>query len=328
MSKVTAGKYKDEEAVIIENDKIKVILLPGWGSKLASIVYKPLGRELLWQNPGDVYRKTTYGDCYENGEMSGLDEMFPTISRCNYEGYPWTGAEMPDHGEVWSIPWDYEIENDVVKLWVYGVRFPYKLEKTIFIENDCVYLKYKATNLSGFNFDFIWAAHPLFNAFKGMEFIVPSEMNTVVNSVAGPRLKEYGSFYNFPVAELSDGMEFDLNLVPERNDYGYQKYYFSGKVTDGWCILFNPEASLNIGMRFPKEIVPYLGMWVNEGGYEGQYNIAPEPATGGMDRVDFAKMWGMNSVLYAHESIEWYLDIPIKKCKKARAVKENGEFIV
>ena len=80
MSRVTAGMFKDEEAVVIENDRIKVILLPGWGSKLASIVYKPLDRELLWQNPGEVYKKTKYGDCYENGEMSGFDEMFPTLN--------------------------------------------------------------------------------------------------------------------------------------------------------------------------------------------------------------------------------------------------------
>ena len=328
MSSVTIGKYKEENAIIIENDVIKTVVLPCWGSKLASIVYKPLDMELLWQNPGESYKKTNYGDRYEKGEISGFDEMFPTISRCYYDSFPWEGTEMPDHGEVWSIPWEYEIEDEAVKLWVYGVRFPYKLEKQIFIEKNCVYLKYRATNLSSFNFDFIWAAHPLFYTNYGMEFIVPSEMKTVVNSVSGPRLKEYGEFYDFPYAAIQDGEKFNLGLVPEKNDYGYQKYYFSGKVADGWCILFNPENSLNIGMTFPKEIVSYLGLWLNEGGWEDQYNIAPEPATGGMDRVDFSKMWGMNSVLDAHASIEWYLNIPIQKGKKARGIRENGEFIL
>jgi hypothetical protein len=81
-------------------------------------------------------------------------------------------------------------------------------------------------------------------------------------------------------------------------------------------------------MEYPKDRVPYLGMWVNEGGWEGQFNIAPEPATGGMDRIDFAKMWGMNSVLKAHETLEWYLNLSVQEGKKARGMREGGEFIL
>ena len=67
-------------------------------------------------------------------------------------------------------------------------------------------------------------------------------------------------------------------------------------------------------------------MWVNEGGWDGQYNIAPEPATGGMDRVDFSKMWGMNSVLKARESARWFLNISLKEGQKMRALNEEGIF--
>jgi hypothetical protein len=299
MSNVTTGKYRDEETVTIENDNIKVTVLPGWGSKLASIIYKPLDRELLCQNWCEIYPKENRGEDDANVKMSESDEVFPAVGLFSNNISPWSDNEVPENGEVWSVPWEYEIENDLVNLWVYGVRFPYKLEKMISLDKDCVYLKYKATNLSSFKFDFIWAAHPLFNTLQGLEFIVPS-----------------------------DGMEFDPGVVPEDSDSGYQKYYCSGRVTEGWCIFYNPEVSLNIGMRFPKEIVPYLGMWVNEGEFEAQLNSSPRPASDGMACVDLAKMWGMNSALDAHESIEWYLDIPIKKCRKARAVKENGEFVL
>ena len=81
-------------------------------------------------------------------------------------------------------------------------------------------------------------------------------------------------------------------------------------------------------MSYPVEKVPYLGMWVNEGGWEGQYNIAPEPATGGMDRVDAAKIWGMNSVLKGNEYYEWYLNISVSEGEKACKIKENGEFVI
>jgi hypothetical protein len=71
-------------------------------------------------------------------------------------------------------------------------------------------------------------------------------------------------------------------------------------------------------MAWPPETVPYLGMWVNEGGWADQYNVAPEPATGGMDRVDAAGMWGMNSVLRGGETLQWWLSITVSEGERPR----------
>jgi galactose mutarotase-like enzyme len=210
MNKIATGSYKDVKSIVLENDYLRVILLPDWGSKIVSIWYKNIDHELLWQNPGKEYIKTGYGEPFEKGEFSGFDEMFPTISRCSYELGPWKGIELPDHGEVWSIPWEYGLGGDLVRLWVHGIRFPYRLEKRVYLEEKRIFMKYRAQNLSPFDLDFIWAAHPLFNATEGMELIVPAGMNRIVNSVSGPRLGSYGSVYDFPSANLDDGKEFTV----------------------------------------------------------------------------------------------------------------------
>ena len=75
---------------------------------------------------------------------------------------------------------------------------------------------------------------------------------------------------------------------------------------------------LNIGLAWPAETVPYLGMWVNEGGWFGQYNVAPEPATAAMDRVDAAKMWGAASTLSAGEFRRWWLAITVRSGEQPR----------
>lgn len=319
MSVISTGTYKDVDAAILENDKLKVALLPEIGSKIASIVYKPLNYETLWQNPGKKYKKTNYGDSFPAGEFSGFDEMFPSISRCFYENPPFAGVEIPDHGEVWSIPWQYSIKNGCIVLEVKGVRLPYKLRKAVSLEDNRIHIEYQAINLSKFDWDFIWAAHPLFNASNGMEFIVPSGMDKIVNAVPGKRLSDYGKTYDFPVAQLADG-KFNLAVVPGKNDEGFQKYYFLGKVTQGWCILYDPAEKLNIGLSFPKEQVPYLGMWLNEGGWDGQYNIAPEPATAAMDSIAAAKLWQTGSVLKANQTLEWYLNIDFKEGTKLTSI--------
>jgi galactose mutarotase-like enzyme len=308
---ITAGTYKETPAVILENESLRAAVLPGRGSKMASLVYKPLDEELLWQNPESQHAPARYGASYGANEATGFDEMFPTISRCYYDGFPWAGTEMPDHGEVWSLRWEHAIAPDHVAMQVRGVRFPYLFKKQVSLADGRVHIRYQATNLSDYDFDFIWAAHPLFRAAQGMQIVVPPGMNRIVNSVAGLRLKEYGKTHTFPVAELEDGTRLNLGVVPRKNDYGYQKYYFLGPATEGWCLLHDPARRLSIRLSFPVETVPYLGLWLNEGGWHGQYNIAPEPATAAMDRVDAAKLWGTGSVLKAHETRQWHLDIEV-----------------
>lgn len=52
---------------------------------------------------------------------------------------------------------------------------------------------------------------------------------------------------------------------------------------------------------------------MNEGGWESQYNVVPEPVTGAMDRPDLADRWGMGSVLKGKEQKEWNLRIKIQE---------------
>lgn len=324
---ISKGSYKDVDAVILENDSLRVTVLPEWGSKIQSILYKPSGYEALWQNPDGVYKRTDYSDPYPHGEISGFDEMFPTISECCYEQFPWQGTVLPDHGEVWTIPWKAETVPGGVTMHVYGIRLPYLLSKTLTLDGPGVRIDYRAENLSPFPLSFLWAAHPLFNAAEGMEFIIPRGMDSIINAFPGSRLPAYGGSYGFPRAEVEGKEPFDLSRVPPQNPEGYQKYYFAGKVTEGWCALYRQDTGFAITMAYPKETVPYLGMWLNEGGWAGQYNIAPEPATAAMDRPDAAALWGTASRLEPREIRSWHLFIRFSTGKRPVSVSEDGRII-
>jgi galactose mutarotase-like enzyme len=325
--RIAHGPYKDQDAVILENDTVRAVLLPAHGGKTISLVHKGTGVETLWQNPLPRFTESRYGDPYERGEFAGFDEMFPTVSRCFYQSYPWAGVEAPDHGEVWALPWDEKIEGNAVTLGVNGVRFPYRLQKTVSLEGERLVAHYSAANLSRLPLEFIWAAHPLFNASEGMRFIVPADMRRIVNAVPGSVLGGYGERYDFPVARRTTGSTVRLDQVPARNSTGYQKYWFESKVSEGWCILHDPRTKLSIGLTYPPDKVPYLGMWLNEGGYAGQYNIAPEPATAAMDRIDFATMWGMGSSLAPGGTHEWDLVISLGQGGEPRAMSRDGGFV-
>jgi galactose mutarotase-like enzyme len=326
MSAVSRGTYKDQEALILENESARAVLLPEWGAKTISLVHKGLGIETLWQNPEPKFRRTVYGDPYGDGEFAGFDEMFPTVSRCYYESPPWAGIEAPDHGEVWTVPWETAIEGDLATLSVHGTRFPYTLRKTVSLDGARLVARYAAENLSSEPMDFIWAAHPLFIATEGMRFIVPRGMTKAINAVPGLTLGSYGRELDFPLARGEGGGELRLDRVPKRNTTGYQKYWFAEKATEGWCMLRDDNTTLTIGLAFSRETVPYLGMWLNEGGYGGQYNIAPEPATAAMDRLDFARMWGKGSILPPKSRVEWELVIALAEGREPVGMNEDGGF--
>ena len=310
------SRYKDQPALTIETSLVCAQYLPHIGGKLCSLRYRPLALELLVQRPGDRYRIAPYdGDYVDQGECSGLDDMFPTIDRCYYDRYPWQGTPIPDHGEVWSIPWSAALQQDRLHLITHGVRFPYRLEKWIsFTQAATLHTAYRLTNLSPYPFDFIWAAHPMFTLEEGAELRLPQGIEQIVTafSVSG-RLGGYGDEHAWPVATLADGSPRDLRRIGPKSTQDAEKYYIKGKLPAGWCELTYPQSKLSLRLEFPVEQVPYLGVLPNEGGWQNLYNIFLEPASGMLDRLDVARLHRQHSTVQGGGTVEWHLAIGLSE---------------
>ena len=316
MCKIFYGTYKDVDGIVLENSELRAILLPQSGSKIASIMYKPREAELLWQESDAKFPKSEYGQPFGRAQSFGFDEMFPTINACRYAGGVWDGVPLPDHGEVWSLPWHYEIEGERLRLWVYGVRLPYLLEKTVALNDNTLTIEYAVTNLSPFPLDYLWAAHPLFNLTPGARLLLPPAMTKILNAYSGEPLRDYGRLYDFPAATLDDGRVVDLATLAAPDGVGRQKYYFAAPLSEGWCGLRDPGRNLAIRLSFPPEVVRYLGIWFNQGWWEQQYNVALEPATAAMDQPDLAKARNMSSTLPPHGKHAWFLRLAVKESPK------------
>jgi galactose mutarotase-like enzyme len=327
MIKIYDGKYKDQKCIVLEGEKLLIKILPNLGGKIQSIYNKEKRKEYLYQSPWEEYKKSGYDTMFEDGEFSGFDEMFPSISKCSYPSGPWEGITVPDHGEVWSIPWDYKTEGNTVLLNVYGVRFPYKIERKIeFINDYSIRISYKLTNLSSFDFDFIWAAHPLFNCNENMRIIIPKSVKKIVNTVPSNRLGGYGVIHDWPVTTTPDGLDYDISRISPESSKLYEKYYVSGKLSEGWCALQDTKSGEVIGLSYPVDKVPYLGFWINEGGYVGQYNAALEPCTGALDRIDTAKQWNQMGVIKARSEVDWFLNIVFGTSDIVNYIDEEGNI--
>jgi hypothetical protein len=312
-SKITNSSYKDQNAITIESEVLSAQFLPGVGAKLASLIYKPLGLELMVQRPGSLYLRQPYDGDYVAGECSGCDDMFPTIDACHYQGYPWKGTPIPDHGEVWSLPWTCAVEGERMHLSTRGARFPYRLEKWVSCADaSTLRIDYRASNESPFDMDFMWAAHMMVNLEEDTELVLPGGVQQVVTRLSfNGGMGSYGDVLDWPAYTRPDGSTRDLSRLRPRSARDADKYFVKGRMPEGWCALKFHRSNFTLALSFPVDQVPYLGVLPNECGWNDLYNIFLEPCTASFDDLNVAKVRGECSVLRAGATYEWSLSIQL-----------------
>lgn len=83
---------------ILENDNLRVTLLPDFGGRILSIINKMTGHEQLYQNPvGTPYligERIFYYDW-----LMIYGGIFPTFPE-------------PEHGKTWFLPWEFEVVSE------------------------------------------------------------------------------------------------------------------------------------------------------------------------------------------------------------------------
>ncbi len=305
------GSYKDQRAIVLKNERLEVRFLPETGANLA---YLSDGkRQFMVQRPEETYRRVPFDGVYVDGECCGMDDMFPTIDICYCENFPWKGTKLADHGEVWNLKCETQVDPQGASFYMHGVRLPYSFEKRVsFSKENCIRIDYKATNLSEFDLDFLWAGHTMLNAEPGLELLVPEDCKTGIAVFSTKQeIGAYGDEFTYPVFTSKNGKTKDMGVMGEWEDES-EKFYFKNKLKDGWCAIRYPDGT-KLTMRFPSEQIPYLGILENRGGFRDIYNIFLEPCSAPFDRPDIAKVRGQQSVLKGNSSFEWYVEIEVEQ---------------
>lgn len=323
---ISSSMYKDQRAVTIETDRLRAQFLPERGAKLASLVYKPINYELLVQRPAPQYSIQPFDGDYVAAECSGLDDMFPTIDACYYDRYPWAGIKMADHGEVWNLPWEETRERESLHFSVNGVRFPYRLEKQVHFTGESILrFDYRLTNLSVFDFDFLWAAHPMFNLEEGAELVLPEGVQHIVCTLDVPgKLGRYGDEFPWPICTLPDGSQRDFRKMRPKTARDAYKYFIKEEMPEGWCGVKYHQSNFSLVLSFPVAQVPYLGILPNEGGWQDLYNIFLEPCTAPFDHPDAARYRGQGSTIKGRAIYEWHLNLTLAEGTGFQRANEDG----
>ena len=295
--------YKGYESIVGENDCIRVEIVPGRGSKVVSFVNRKTGREWAYQNNAP-WLPLHYGMTFEDGDRSGWDEMFPTILACPCPDEPWQHSRYPDHGEVWTLAWNYELREDAVQLWVYGVQVPYRLVKTYRLAGSDLKIEYELHNLTPFSISYMWCAHNLLQIEPGMQWIVEPNLDSVIYQYSHQNRmtpQKYGRT-SFPAVHSPS---VDLSIIEANQGRVAEKYWFEGEIKDGTYGIWQPATGEQLLYAYNADDIPYLAIWANYGVFNDDYTAALEPATGYLDDLYAAHLLQKVKTVQGNGKITW-----------------------
>lgn len=275
------------ETCVMDNGCLRAVIYPRLGGKISSLYAAEKGEELLFQNPQGSYGHPEKGADFSQYDASGFDDAFPNIDaeEILYQG---RRIRYEDHGEQWTAPMALSVQDGAARLFSENER--YAFEKTVRLDGDTLELRYRAKNVSGEDFPCFYTMHCLFQCDEDMRVVFPPEVSRVENAGSSPRLGPGGTVWDFPGSG-----ETDLSAVRPRSARRCEKFYALGSVQQGLCGLVYPGRGITVDVRWDVQALPYLGFWVTEGGFRGDYNCALEPSSGYYDAVSRAmvnrKLW-------------------------------------
>ncbi|WP_336207516.1 DUF4432 family protein [Nonomuraea sp. LPB2021202275-12-8] len=267
-------------SVVLENELLRVTVLPGKGGDVVEFLHKPTDTDFVWLSPQGLRepREHLHGAADDVAQFvdhyeGGWQEIFPN------GGAPseYRGARLAQHGEVAGLPWECEVVADseqevAVRLSVRTRRMPYRVEKTFRLRSGSAALEIEgqAANDSGVSLHAMWGQHIVYGApflRPGARIRLPEGVTVIPHESAinppGRRVRAGGP-WTWPVVPADGGGETDLAVVPEPGAPS-DIVYLTG-FTAGWY-----EIAADIGLRveWDASVLPYLWMWQEFGASTG-----------------------------------------------------------
>lgn len=306
------------DAFVLENSSLRLTLIPELGGKLASLIRKKSGHEYLLQpaDPERAYRPRSFGNKFADYGPCGFDECLPTVAACLYPEEPFAASQLPDHGDVWCLPSSIETVAEKIGLTTSLKSLPLRFTKEVQLRENIVRIDYEATNLSHSRVKFLWSAHPLLAVEPGAEIILPPGVKEVeVEWSKDERLGKAGDPCGWPQATERSGRMVELNRVALPG-VGTAEKLFTARFSEGFCGLFLPFKNESIAFRFDLKLVPYVGLWICQGGWpeshaDKQFTVAFEPCSGRPDSLAEAAKRKECVALAGGETMRWWMEIEV-----------------
>jgi hypothetical protein len=309
-------------ALVLENDELRVTVLPELGGKIWSIVSKRHDREMLWHHPRMSPRRAHYDAAYDNWFSGGWDEVFPNDYPVTIDGEPY-----PDHGEVWSMPMTWQVVETTdavvtVGLEHRGIAIPSRVRKIITLRDGeaDLHVRYEVTNEGAHPLDTHLKLHPALPLATGARLHLPAK-RVVVDEGFSASFAE--ASFAWPDAPLPGGGTRDLRRLPDP-DAGDVFFFYGVELASGYCAVSYPDDRVGFGVSFDPSVLTSVWVFATFGGWRNLSTIILEPCTGYHARLDQAIEHGTKMTIAPHAIVSTDVVASVLDGDDMAAFEERG----
>lgn len=269
--------------VILENEALRISTVPGKGSDIIEINYKPLDLDFSWVAPGglrppvpvpiDTQDPTAH---FLDTYPGGWQEIFPS------GGAPsdFAGARFGQHGETYALPWDVRVEKDdehaiAVSFDVRTRKTPFRIRKTINLRagEASFSIHETLTNKSDIRLPVMWGHHIVFGKpflRPGVEITLPPDVKCIPHSTAiapDGRRRVKGETFTWPQTQNPGGDPLDLGIIPPPAAPSDIVYLTDFPDPRAWYEISDPGRGVGCRVEWDRSVMPYLWYWQEFGAH-------------------------------------------------------------
>jgi hypothetical protein len=284
---------RGHEAVWLENDRLRIAVLPRKGADIYSFTHIPSGVEFLMRTPVGLQppAENPPGDFLDNYE-GAWQELFPNHNdACTYRGRP-----MPMHGEAALLPWTCEIDQDdasaaALRLSVECRVAPFTLTRTMRLPaaGASLDLEGSVMNRSAEAEHFVWGHHLVLGGdflMDGCRLDIPAGRLTTPDMLYEPAtaILAPGQDEPWPMARgRTAGERIDLRTIPGPEAHTHDDACVTDLAEGRWTVV-NPRLRLGFQLEWDTAVFPWVEVWTPYGGADlppltGIYGLGLEPWT-------------------------------------------------
>jgi galactose mutarotase-like enzyme len=314
-------------ALFLENERMRVGVLPEKGADIFEFTHKSADRsqdiQFLMQTPWGLKPPADHPalDFLENYE-GGWQELFPNAN----DGCKYRGQDIPFHGEVALLPWQFEVLQDdpaetVLHLSVTCKKTPFRLERSMRLRRAQSRLRVqeKVTNIGDEACEFVWGHHIVLggNFLEGGCLLdIPAQKIFTPDVLFEPltaRLKE-GQTADWPLGCGRKGEFVDLRVIPGPQIHSHDDVILGG-LTQGVFCLTNPRLKMKFSLVWDADVFPWVMYWQPYGGADlaplsGIYGVGLEPWVSRYPLADAVKA-NQAKILQGGQSLETEMVVEI-----------------
>jgi hypothetical protein len=286
---LSVGEINGHRSLWLENDVLRVTVLPGKGADVYELVHKPSGVDFLMKTPDGlrppgVAQPNDFLDNYEGG----WQELFPNAGDpCEHRGLP-----LRFHGEVALLGWSYVVERDDEET---SVLLAVRCQKTrILLERrmrlcrgePTLEIEEWVTNESQTPTEFVWGHHVVLGGGfleDGCRLDVPARTLITPDELFEPETASLapGQTERWPWAQGRSGEWVDLRYIPGPEACTHDDAYLTD-LEGGHLSVENPSKGLRFGLEWDAALFRYVVLWTPYGGADlppltGIYGVGIEP---------------------------------------------------